>query len=208
MENSKSCDTLDVKRDPLKNEKKYPSSKEILELLKTGAMIAIVLTSPCGGAELIKRFGFKLLDKIWDKYNKARLKESIKRMVNRKILEVKKIGNETMIVVSEKGKKLSLRYNFQDMQLAKPKVWDGKWRVVIFDVRESKRFCRDGLRNKIKQLGLYQLQKSVFVTPYPCDKEIAFLRQYFGIGNEVSYFTTDDLEEDNYLRSKFNLKRS
>jgi len=185
--------------------RKAATSKEILELLGKGLLIAICLTSPVGGARIIQNFSLKLFSKVWEKYSAKRLKQSIRRMVNRSLLEIKQDGENTLVVVSEKGKKLLLKYDFQKMQLLRPKTWDGKWRVVIFDVNETKRSFRDALRRKIKSLGLYQLQKSVFVTPYPCQKEIAFLRQYFGIGNEVSCFTTSDLEEDEFLRRKFKL---
>lgn len=185
--------------------KNYASSREILELLENGALIIVLLSQPLGGALLLKHLTFKLLDKIWGKYNQARLRQSIKRMVDRKLLEIKKEGEETEITVTEKGKKLLLRYNFQRMQLEKPKVWDKKWRVVIFDINEGKKVMRDSLRNKIKSLGFYPLQKSVFVTPYPCEKEVAFLRQYFGIGDEVSYFIATNLEEESFLKKEFKL---
>lgn len=187
------------------SKKDYATSREILELLAGGTLIGVLWLSPYGGAELLKHFALKALDKVWERYNRARLKQSIKRMVDRKLLELRKKGDETVVVVSEKGKKFLLKYNFQKMKLEKPEVWDGKWRVVIFDVREDKRNFRDSLRYKIKSLGLYPLQKSVFVTPYPCEKEIAFLRQYFNIGDEVSYFIATNLEEEDFLKKKFGL---
>lgn len=186
--------------------KTYATEKEILELLQTGVLLAVLWTSPIGGAMLAKHFSLKLFDKVWSKYNQARLKQSLKRMTDRKLLEIKKVGDEILVVVSEKGKKELLRYNFQKMSLEKPKVWDGKWHVVIFDVVESKKNFRNALRQRIKELGMFQLQKSVFVTPYPCEKEIAFLRQYFQIGDEVSVFTAVNLEEEGFLKKKFRLK--
>lgn len=187
------------------NKKNYPSSKEILELLEAGALIAIIWISPYGGAELIKQLTFRVIDKVWERYDQARLRQNLKRMVNRHLLKIKTEGEKTTVIISEKGKKLLLRYNLKEMRLNKPKVWDYKWRVVIFDIGENKKVFRDRLRDTIKSLGLYPLQKSVFVTPYPCEKEIAFLRQYYGIGDEVSCFTAVDLEEEEFLRKKFNL---
>lgn len=187
------------------NKRSYPSSKEILELLEAGALIAIIWMSPYGGAELVKQLTFKILDKVWGKYDQARLRQNLKRLVDRRLLDIKQEGKETIVVVSEKGKKLLLRYNLKEIRLNKPKVWDHKWRIVIFDIGEDKKILRDRLRDTIKSLGLYPLQKSVFVTPYLCRKEIAFLRQYYGIGDEVSCFTAVDLEEEEFLKKKFNL---
>lgn len=187
------------------NKKIYATSKEILEFLGKGALIAVLWTSPYGGAELIKQLTIKVIDKVWERYDRARLKQSLKRMVDRRLLDIKQEGKETIVVVSEKGKKLLLRYNLKEIRLNKPKVWDHKWRIVIFDIGEDKKTLRDRLRDTIKSLGLYPLQKSVFVTPYPCEKEIAFLRQFYGIRDEVSCFTAINLEEGDFLEKKFNL---
>jgi len=188
-----------------KGNKIYATSESILNMLVGGLLIAVAFTNPVGGAKILESLILKSLDKAWEKYDQRRLKQSIKRMVDRRLLEVKQVGQETVVVVSEKGKRQLLRYNFNKMELKKPTAWDGKWRIVIFDVGENKKVFRDSLRRKIKTLGLFQLQESVFVTPYPCGDQIAFLRQYFGIGDEVSYFTAIELEEEDFLRKKFNL---
>lgn len=186
--------------------KKYPTSREILDLLESGFLLAVLWTSPVGGAELLKHFSLKLLNKVWEKYDQRRLRQSIKRMVDRKLLKIQQKEGETTITVAEKGRRLLLRYNLEKMQLEKPAIWDRKWRVVIFDILENKKSLRNALREKIKLLGLYQLQKSVFITPYPCEKEISFLRQYFEVGNEVSVFTAMNLEEEEFLKKKFCIK--
>lgn len=186
-------------------EKIYATSKDILTLLAAGALLAVVFTSPEGGARILQELITKGSASLWDKYDQRRLKQSIKRMTDRKLLEVRQSGNETEVVVSKKGKKVLLKYNFQEMILDKTKKWDGRWRVVAFDVGEEKKSKRDSLRDKMRSLGFYQLQKSVFVTPYQCENEIAFLREYFEIGNNVSYFITVDLEEEEFLKKQFRL---
>lgn len=44
--------------------------------------------------------------------------------------------------------------------------WDKKWRVVIFDIKETKRSTRDALRLKLRELGFGMLQRSSWITPY------------------------------------------
>ncbi|MEX2090705.1 MAG: CRISPR-associated endonuclease Cas2 [Candidatus Paceibacterota bacterium] len=51
--------------------------------------------------------------------------------------------------------------------------WDGKWRIVIFDIPEELHKKRNYLRSKLKNLGFHMLQKSVFIIPYPCEEELA-----------------------------------
>ncbi|MCX7955598.1 MAG: CRISPR-associated endonuclease Cas2 [Patescibacteria group bacterium] len=52
------------------------------------------------------------------------------------------------------------------------KEWDGYWRLVIFDINETAKSIRDGLRKKLKQLGFSMWQESVYITPHPIIDEI------------------------------------
>lgn len=63
--------------------------------------------------------------------------------------------------------------------------WDGFWRLVIFDIPEDKKTVREGLRNKLRHFGFYPLQKSVFVFPYDCEKEIYGLADFFELGDNL-----------------------
>lgn len=154
---------------------------------------------------LLKHLILKLTEDVWKKYDQRRLKMTLKDMIKRETIALSERDEETTIIVTEKGKRQLLKYNLQKMQLEKPKKWDGKWRVVIFDVKEGKKALRNALRNKMQQLEFYQLQKSVYITPYPCDKEISFIRQYYLVGDEVSYFLAADLENEELLKVKFSL---
>src|SRR3990167_2124094 len=44
------------------------------------------------------------------------------------------------------------------------KHWDGKWRVVIFDIPEEKRIIRNLFRRNLKKWGFKHLQKSVWIS--------------------------------------------
>lgn len=53
--------------------------------------------------------------------------------------------------------------------------WDGKWRMVIFDIPEKKRAARDLLRYHLKAWGFTPWQQSVWVSKENCTKP---LREY------------------------------
>ncbi len=46
-------------------------------------------------------------------------------------------------------------------------TWDGKWRMILFDVPESKRTVRQMFRLKLLYLGARMFQSSVWITPNP-----------------------------------------
>ena len=99
----------------------------------------------------------------------------------------------------------ALTYQLDTMKLDRPKKWDKKWRVVIFDVPNKYGRTRDIFRKRLDQLGLRKIQKSVYVSPYPCFKEVEFLRELYGIPVTVQYLLVEQIEDDAFLKRQFNL---
>ena len=75
----------------------------------------------------------------------------------------------------------------------KKQKWDGLWRIIIFDISEDKKTDREALRQKLKRFGFYHLQKSVFVFPYDCEKEITALADFFLANDSIEYITAKTL---------------
>lgn len=55
--------------------------------------------------------------------------------------------------------------------------WDGRWRLVLFDVPIAKNRLRSQLRRFLRENGFGYLQKSVWITPDPMTEEIEELRE-------------------------------
>ena len=91
------------------------------------------------------------------------------------------------IELTEKGRLKAIEYSLLKRLKIKDKKWDGKWRMLIFDVPERLRNGRNALRWKIKKLGFCELQKSVFVIPYECKKEIDFVVSFFDLKPYIHY---------------------
>jgi DNA-binding transcriptional regulator PaaX len=50
---------------------------------------------------------------------------------------------------------------------------------------------RQIFRRKLKNIGCYMIQKSVFVFPYSCEEEISYCCTDLGLGGYVDVITTD-----------------
>lgn len=50
--------------------------------------------------------------------------------------------------------------------------WDGKWRMVLFDIPETKRRHRLWLNACLARSGYKQIQKSVLIGKFPVDEEL------------------------------------
>lgn len=83
--------------------------------------------------------------------------------------------------------------------------WDGKWRIILFDIPEKKRALRDYLRSVIKRCGFKEFQKSIWVHPY---KIPDFLKEILGEENILFYtrfITTTSIDFDKDLKKLFSL---
>jgi phenylacetic acid degradation operon negative regulatory protein len=49
---------------------------------------------------------------------------------------------------------------------------DGIWKIIIFDIPESKRAVRNTLRSKLNSLGFKKWQNSIWISPYALDPTI------------------------------------
>ena len=84
--------------------------------------------------------------------------------------------------------------------------WDGRWRVLIFDIPEYRKSVRDKIRRTLMGIGFVRLQDSVWIYPYDCEDLIVLLKADFKIGKDVLYMVVDELEGDWKLRKEFGLK--
>ena len=91
------------------------------------------------------------------------------------------------------------------MIIKTPKQWDKKWRIVMFDIPERLKRLRNSLRWHFREIGLIELQKSVFVHPYPCDDEIEFIVEFYNSRRYVRFVVAERIDSELHLRKKFDL---
>ena len=98
--------------------------------------------------------------------------------------------------------------SLRDKSTQKQKKWDGRWRVVLFDIPERRRGARNRLRVFMQEYGFVRLQDSVWIYPYDCEDLIALAKANFRIGVDALYMIVEQLERDKYLREHFGLTSS
>lgn len=109
------------------------------------------------------------------------------------------------IKITKAGKKRTLMRLLGELHIAPQDVWDKKWRLVIFDIPDDVKDARDALRHRLQAIGCYRLQESVFVSPFPCHKEVDFLTVLYGVSHHVYVAELTFLSDDRVLREHFPL---
>ncbi len=127
------------------------------------------------------------------------------RLVEKGLLVFEKTEQGVFLRLTPKGKGRLALLEAKGYRLVKPKRWDKKWRMVSFDIKESKTVLRNTLRDTLRQVGFTRLHQSLWVYPYPCDDLIALLKAEYTLGQEVLYVVADHIENDRFLRKVYNL---
>lgn len=177
-----------------------PLSQKILLLIIGGLSLGLT-HSPGRYFKIVKGMG-----EAWREINRKQLSDSIRSLYRSRLIDMKenKDGSIKMIL-TEKGKKKILLYNFEQMKISKPKIWDKKWRLVTFDIPEDLKKARNALREKLRELNFRKYQKSIFIHPYECRDEIDFVVEFFNLRPYVRYVVAENIDNELDFKERFRL---
>ena len=173
----------------------------IMAALYGAAAITMIVAAP-NAAQLLK-----YLDPYIGKRNASRrMSQAISRLVKKGMLERRGYGTSTRLRLTAKGARYAESLlEKTSLTVQKPKRWDGRWRIVMFDVWERRRAVRDRLRYLLQKIGFVKLQNSVWTYPYDCEEVVALIRSELRVGKGAMYLIADGIEGDKVLREHFGL---
>ena len=149
----------------------------LLGIAGVGGVLLIAVAAP-GALQLLKPFLHKYKKRA---QQVSYIQQRFKDLADKGLITIGEQGDKTKITLTKLGRKKVLEYQVDDMELDIPLKWDSKWRVVIFDIPESRKTHRDVFRRKLINLGFERIQGSVWRHKYPCQKEIEFLSHLYEI---------------------------
>jgi CRISPR-associated endonuclease Cas2 len=116
-------------------------------------------------------------------------------------------------IISKEGKKfLQLTKKGKlEVLLAKARMpliekWDGKWRLIMFDIPEDAKQHRDRLRDLLKRNNFYKLQESVYINPQPLNREAIRYLQETELIRYIRILKVEEMDNDIFLKKKFGLQ--
>jgi DNA-binding transcriptional regulator PaaX len=171
-------------------------SEKIMRALSLGFIIPAVLTSPFALYAIIvggTRYYFR----------RYQFNRELKRLKDRGYVSLVKSSGSLKIRLLSKGRLFLKKLDIENLSLPKSKKWDGRWRMFIFDIPEEFRNERNLLRRKLKLLGCYNIQRSTFVYPYPCQKELESVAGYYEVSKYTLYAETVYIDIGKELKKYF-----
>ena len=140
-------------------------------------------------------------------YDKKKIGNAMANLKRQKMIEIFKYDDQKVSVkLTNKGQKRLREFSIDTIVISKPEKWDGKWRILIFDIPTKPKIynqARNALRQKIRELGFRQLQKSVWIFPYDCEDEILFIAEVFEVEKYIEIITAEKLFHEKNMRIIF-----
>jgi DNA-binding PadR family transcriptional regulator len=179
------------------NKKAKNAFNAVLALAAVGGVLTLGVMAPGVFGELT-RFLYKRKKEKYQQYQL--LWHNFNLLKKRGNLEFVREENGCLVYkFTDKGKERIRKFVFDELSLKNLKRWDRKWRLVIFDIPERNRKARVSLREKLREMGFYQCQKSVWIHPFHCAEELEFLKDFFNIKPYVKLFVVEEMTDGKVL---------
>ncbi len=138
-------------------------------------------------------------------FSRGKYTNALWKMNRSGYLKIIERNNKRFLKITNKGQ---LEKLLQKAGLDKSQRWDGKWRVLTFDIPENFHHLRDHFRWLLKKNNFKKLQASVFVSPYPLNRDaIRYLKETKLI-NFIRVMKVEEMDNDKDLRKMFCLHHS
>ncbi len=91
------------------------------------------------------------------------------------------------------------------LKYKQPKIakWDGRWRLVAFDIPEPLRDARHHIRRLLKELGFKQLQLSLWIHPLPYLEAFHAIQKAYGIEQHLQLLEVVDFQPTGNMMKHF-----
>ena len=185
---------INVEKKSKQKKLKTDIQRAILTTVKTVGLISVTVLAP-NALQYMKQLGL-----IPGSRHKETIKRSKERLIKSGLLKYE----DGFICVTKKGETRLAFMEMKDMP-NNPKKWDGRWRMLIFDIPEKVKFLREKIRLTLSDIGFVKLQDSVWIYPYSCEDLINLLKADFRVGKDLLYLIVDSIENDKSFRKLFGL---
>jgi hypothetical protein len=170
--------------------------------------ITLTVLAPNIFLALDKLFGKKQhgSKKVTLEKRKQQLKRSFYYLRDQDYIEIKKENGFISVSPTKKGKRRMNKIAFRNLKINKPKKWSGSWWVVLADI-PSKKFRHQAyyFQKKLKAMGLYPLQRTVWVHPFDPREEVESSAAHFRINPFITIMEVKRLDpnDEENLKNHF-----
>ncbi len=173
-------------------------TRDILRLIGAGVVLGTAVVAP-NVVQVLDVFdpkGRAQRNKIW---------KAIKYLESQERIRITEEDGERRLSLTNRGKVALHELSIDELSVQHPRMWDRKWRIVMFDIPMYKSRNRIPFREKIQDLGFAMYQKSVWVYPYECREEVLMVAEHYEVREYIRYMTVEEMSNMREFVKKFDL---
>lgn len=174
-------------------------TKDILRLVAAGVLISAASVAAPNTVQLVEYFDPK------SRSERKRLWDAIKYLEQKNRIILEDVHGKSYVQLTSHGRVALDEDKVWDLQVAIPRRWDKKWRLVMFDFPAQHEKARHSFRIKLEDLGFKLYQRSVFIYPYECHQEVHTVAQWFGVDEHVRYIVATEIHDMRRFAKEFDL---
>ncbi len=176
----------------------------LLSTLLVAGALPVALAAP----KVLSLLSLHHIDALIPRNPKQRIHETAARLKRKGLIEFRNENGRKRMRITAAGKEKIRLLEEEALARAKPKRWDGRWRIVMFDIPEQRKVLRNRVRTLVRRIGFVHFQHSVWVYPYDSEELIALIKSELKVGRDIVYLVADAIEFDRPLRERFALPPS
>lgn len=124
------------------------------------------------------------------------LNRSIKNMGDLGLIETIKSDREDYARLTPKGRQKLASIKLDSKNTLISNNWDGKWRIILLDLPESRKAERESIRYLLKKANFVCLKNSAWISPYPFEHLFMNIKKDLGLTTEIMIIVTDFVDPE------------
>ncbi len=173
-------------------------TRDVIKALGLASAISMVLVAPNAAV---------LIEKYIKHVNKKNARKTLTYLKYRQLITVKEINGEYHYRLTKKGMAKYQKISMDELFIPTPKRWDGKWRMVLFDIPTRYNSRRSILIDKLRQMDFYLLQHSAWIHPFDGEMQVGVLIKNLELEKQVSYLVVEGGNFVDHVSAHFKAKR-
>ena len=142
---------------------------------------------------------------LWSGFHRRTLLYAINILFKQGLVDIAEgLDGITTIAITDAGKQAA-RDLVNRPSIVNPEGWDRKWRLVLFDVPETKKKSREALRYHLRKMGFTEFRRSAFIFPHPCTAELSALADQLDLRDHVALVTAESISDEFKFKKHFGL---
>ncbi|MBI5644924.1 CRISPR-associated endonuclease Cas2 [Candidatus Kaiserbacteria bacterium] len=183
-----------------KSRKNKNIQRTVLSVVGIAGILAVTAMAPTVFQALPQIMGKKRYKLAFEARN------AVDRLVIKGYVRRVRRDGKTYLEITDRGRQHLRVEEARTRSPARAKrKWDGRYRLVMFDIPEQRKSTRERLRRLMIEFGFMRLQNSVWISPYDCEELIALVKAELRIGSAVLYALVDQIEQEYRIKEHFGL---